>query len=107
MVHIDFNNTGSIRRYTPDATESLYMADNHFVAVRVGDVSNASNQYMMCDGLVNNTMFNDVLGNIFTNASVNCDNVNIDTDGKLTIETNCEFYRYVSAFSSFASFDLI
>ena len=42
-----------------------------------------------------------MLGNIYTNADVNCDNVNIATDGKLTIDTNCELYRYVSAFSSF------
>ena len=58
----------------------------------------------MCDGLVNKTVFSkpiDVLGNIYTNADVNCDNVNIDTDGKLTIDTNCELNRYVSAFSSF------
>ena len=58
----------------------------------------------MCDGLVNKTIFSkpiDVLGNIYTNADVNCDNVNIATDGKLTIDTNCELYRYVSAFSSF------
>ena len=53
---------------------------------------------------MNKTIFSkpiDVLGNICTNASVNCDNVNIDTDGKLTTDTNCELYRYVSAFSSF------
>ena len=42
-----------------------------------------------------------MLGNIYTNADVNCDNVNIATDGKLTIDTNCELYRYVSAFLSF------
>ena len=42
-----------------------------------------------------------VLSNIYTNASVNCDNVNIITDSKLIIDTNCELYRYVSAFSSF------
>ena len=42
-----------------------------------------------------------MLGNICTNADVNCDNVNIATDGKLTIDTNCELHRYVSAFSSF------
>ena len=42
-----------------------------------------------------------MLGNIYTNAAVNCDNVSIDTDGKLTTDTNCELYRYVSAFSSF------
>ena len=102
--YLNFNNNGSIQRYTPDAIEGLYMTHNNFVAVSVGDVSNASNQYMMCDGLVNKTIFNkpvDVLGNIYTNADVNCDNVNIATDGKLTIDTNCELYRYVSAFSSF------
>ena len=101
--YLNFNNNGSIRRYTPDALEGLYMAHNNFVTVSVGD-SNASNQYMMCDGLVNKTILNkpvDVLGNIYTNAAVNCDNVNIDTGGKLTIDTNCELYRYVSAFSSF------
>ena len=102
--YLNFNNNGSIRRYTPDAIEGLYMSHNDFVALSVGDVTNASNQYMMCDGLVNKTIFSkpiDVLGNIYTNAAVNCDNVNIDTDGKLTIDTNCELYRYVSAFSSF------
>ena len=103
--YLKFNNNGSIRRYTPDAIEGLYMSHDDFVAISVGDVSNASNQNMMCDGLVNKTIFNipvdDVLGNIYTNAAVNCDNVNIDTDGKLTIDTNCELYRYVSAFSSF------
>ena len=80
------------------------MSHDDFVAISVGDVSNASNQYVIFDGLVNKTIFSkpiDVLGNIYTNAAVNCDNVNIDTDGKLTIDTNCELYRYVSAFSSF------
>ena len=102
--YLNFNNNGSIRRYTPDAIEGLYMSHNDFVAISVGDVSNASNQYMMCDGLVNKTIFNkpvDVLGNMYTNAAVNCDNGNIDTNGKLSIDTNCELYRYVSAFSSF------
>ena len=102
--YLNFNNNGSIRRYTPDAIEGLYMSHNDFVSISIGDVSNASNQFMMCDGLVNKTIFSkpiDVLGNIYTNASVNCDNVNIDTDGKLTIDTNCHLYRYVSAFSSF------
>ena len=102
--YLNFNKNGSIRRYTPDAIEGLYMPHDDFVAISVGDVTNASNQYMMCDGLVNKTIFNkpiDVLGNIYTNAAVNCDNVNIDTDGKLTIDTNCELYRFVSAFSSF------
>ena len=83
--YLNFNNNGSIRRYTPDATEGLYMTHNDFVAISVGDVSNASNQYMMCDGLVNKTIFSkpiDVLGNIYTNADINCDNVNIATDGK-------------------------
>ena len=102
--YLNFNNNGSIRRYTPSSIEGLYMSHNDFVSISIGDITNASNQYMMCDGLVNKTIFNkpiDVLGNIYTNADVNCDNVNIATDGKLTIDTNCELYRYVSAFSSF------
>ena len=93
-----------LETYTPDAIEGFYIHHPNFVALSVGDITNASNQYMMCDGLVNTTIFSkpvDVLGNIDTNAAVNCDNVNIDTDGKLTIDTNCELYRYVSAFSSF------
>ena len=93
-----------LETYTPDAIEGFYMHHPNFVAVSVGDVTNASNQYFMCDGLVNKTIFSkpiDVLGNIYTNADVNCDNINIATDGKSTIDTNCELYRYVSAFSSF------
>ena len=88
--YLNLNNNGSIPQYTPDAIEDLYMAHTNFVAVSVGDVSNASNQYMMCDGLVNRTMFNrpvDVLGNIYTNADANCDNVNTATYCNLTIDT--------------------
>ena len=90
-----------LETYTPDAIEGFYIHHPNFIACSVGDITNASNQYFMCDGLVNKTIFSkpiDVLGNIYTNA---CDNDNIDTDGKLTIDTNCELYRYVSAFSSF------
>ena len=93
-----------LETYMPDSIQGFYMHHPNFVALSVGDITNASNQYMMCDGLVNKTIFSkpiDVLGNIYTNADVNCDNVNIATDGKLTIDTNCELYRYVSAFSSF------
>ena len=103
-TQMNFSNNGSIRRYTPDAIEGIYMAHNNCVAVSAGDVSNASNQYIMCDEFVKRTIFNkpvDVLGNIYTNADVNCVNVNIATDGKFTIDTICELYRYVSAFSSF------
>ena len=46
--YLNFNNNGSIRRYTPDAIEGLYMSHDDFVAVGVGDVTKASNQYMMC-----------------------------------------------------------
>ena len=42
--YLKYYNNGSIRRYTPDAIEGLYMAHNNFVAASVGDVSNASNQ---------------------------------------------------------------
>ena len=93
-----------LETYTPDAIEGFYMHHPNFLACSIGDLSNASNQYFMADGLVGKTFFSkpiDVLGNIYTNADVNCDNVNIATDGKLTIDTNCELYRYVSAFSSF------
>ena len=93
-----------LETYTPDVIEGFYIHHPNFVACSVGDITNASNHYFMADGLVGKTIFSkpiDVLGNIYTNADVNCDNVNIDTDGKLTIDTNCELYRYVSAFSSF------
>ena len=93
-----------LETYTPDAIDGFYIHHPNFVACSVGDITNASNQYFMVDGLVGKTIFSkpiDVLGNIYTNADVNCDNVNIDTDGKLTIDTNCELYRYVSTFSSF------
>ena len=70
---LNFNTNGSIRRYTPDATEGLFMAHTNFVAVSVGDVSNASNQYFMCDGAVSKTIFNkpvDVLGDVYTNGDL-------------------------------------
>ena len=94
----------NLETYTPDAIEGFYIHHPNFVACSVGDITNASNPYFMADGLVGKTIFSkpiDVLGNIYTNADVNCDNVNIDTHGKLTIDTNCELYRYVSTFSSF------
>ena len=56
--YLNFNSNGSIIRSTPDAIEGLYMAHKNFVAVSVGDVSNASNQNMMCDGLLNKTILN-------------------------------------------------
>ena len=93
-----------LETYVPDAIEGFYIHHPNFVACSIGDITIASNQYFMADGLVGKTIFSkpiDVLGNIYTNADVNCDNINIATDGKLTIDTNCELYRYVSAFSSF------
>ena len=93
-----------LETYTPDAIEGFYIHHPNFLACSIGDITNASNQYFMADGLVGKTIFSkpiDVLGNIYTNADVNCDNVNIATDGKLTIDTTCHLYRYVSAFSSF------
>ena len=93
-----------LETYTPDAIEGFYIHHPNFLACSIGDITNASNQYFMADGLIGKTIFSkpiDVLGNIYTNADVNCDNVNIATDGKLTIDTNCHLYRYVSAFSSF------
>ena len=66
-------NNGSYVNFNNNGIEGLYMAHNNFVAVSVGDVSNASNQYMMCDGLVNKTIFNkpvDVLANIWSNGNL-------------------------------------
>ena len=71
--YLNFNNNGSIRRYTPDATEGLYMAHNNVVAVSVGDITNSSNQYFMCDGAVSKTIFNkpvDILGDVYTNGDL-------------------------------------
>ena len=70
---LNFNNNGSIRRYTPDATEGLYMAHNNFLACTIGDITNASNQYFMCDGAVSKTIFNkpvDILGDVYTNGDL-------------------------------------
>ena len=70
---LNFNNNGSIRRYTPDATEGLYMAHNNFVSVSIGDITNSSNQYFMCDSAVSKTIFNkpvDVLGDLYTNGDL-------------------------------------
>ena len=70
--YLNYNN-GSIRRYTPDATQGLYMAHTNFVAVSVGDITNSSNQYFMCDGAVSKTIFNkpvDILGDEHTNGDL-------------------------------------
>ena len=70
---LNFNNNGSIRRYTPDATEGLYMAHNNCLACTIGDITNASNQYFMCDGAVSKTIFNkpvDILGDVYTNGDL-------------------------------------
>ena len=50
----------------------IYMAHNNCVAVSVGDVSNASIQYFMCDGAVSKIILNipiDVLGDVYTNGN--------------------------------------
>ena len=76
--YLNFANNCSIRRYTPDATEGLYMAHNNFVAVSVGDVSNSSNQYFVFDAAVSKAIFNkpvDVLGDVYTNGDLTMDQV--------------------------------
>ena len=69
---LNFNNNGSIRKYMPDSTEGLYMTHNDFVAIGFGDITNASNQYVFFDGLVNKTKNKnvDVLGNIWSNGNL-------------------------------------
>ena len=49
------------------------MAHNNCVAVSVGNVSNSSNQYFMCDAAVSKTIFNkavDGLGDVYTNGNL-------------------------------------
>ena len=51
----------------------VYIWHIFLVAVSVGDVSNSSNQYFMCDGAISKTIFNkpvDVLGDVSTNGDL-------------------------------------
>ena len=45
-----------LETYTPDAIEGFYIHHPNFVACSVGDITNASNQYFMVDGLVGKTI---------------------------------------------------
>ena len=46
-----------LETYTPDAIEGFYIHHPNFVACSVGDITNASNQYFMADGLVGKQFF--------------------------------------------------
>ena len=65
--------TPYLETYTPSATEGFYIHHPNFLACNIGDITNASNQYFMCDGAVSKTIFNkpvDVLGDVYTNGDL-------------------------------------
>ena len=71
--YLNVNNNGSIRRYMPDSIEGLYMSHDDFVAISIGDITNASNQYVIFDGLVNKTIFSknvDILSDIYIQMAI-------------------------------------
>ena len=66
--------TPYLATHTPAATEGFYVHHPNFVACSIGDITNSSNQYFMCDGAVSKTIFNkpvDVLGEVYTNGDFN------------------------------------
>ena len=65
--------TPYLETHTPAATEGFYIHHPNFVACGIGDITNSSNQYFMCDGAVSKTIFNkpvDVLGDVYTNGDL-------------------------------------
>ena len=65
--------TPYLETHTPAATEGFYIHHPNFVACSIGDITNSSNQYFMCDGAVSKTIFNkpvDVLGDVYTNGDL-------------------------------------
>ena len=65
--------TPYLETHTPSATQGFYVHHPNFVACSIGDITNASNQYFMCDGAVSKTIFNkpvDVLGDVYTNGDL-------------------------------------
>ena len=65
--------TPYLETHTPAATEGFYIHHPNFVACSIGDITNSSNQYFMCDGAVSKTIFNkpvDILGDVYTNGDL-------------------------------------
>ena len=65
--------TPYLETHTPAATEGFYIHHPNFLACSIGDITNASNQYFMCDGAVSKAIFNkpvDVLGDVYTNGDL-------------------------------------
>ena len=65
--------TPYLETYTPSGTEGFYIHHPNFVACSIGDITNSSNQYFMCDGAVSKTIFNkpvDILGDLYTNGDL-------------------------------------
>ena len=65
--------TPYLETHTPSATQGFYVHHPNFVACSIGDITNSSNQYFMCDSAVSKTIFNkpvDVLGDVYTNGDL-------------------------------------
>ena len=65
--------TPYLETHAPAATEGFYIHHPNFVACSIGDITNSSNQYFMCDGAVSKTIFNkpvDELGDVYTNGDL-------------------------------------
>ena len=65
--------TPYLETHTPSATQGFYVHHPNFVACNIGDITNSSNQYFMCDGAVSKTIFNkpvDILGDVYTNGDL-------------------------------------
>ena len=71
--NLDTALTPYLETHTPAATEGFYIHHPNFVACSIGDITNSSNQYFMCDGAVSKTIFNkpvDILGDVYTNGDL-------------------------------------
>ena len=65
--------TPYLETHTPAATQGFFVHHPNFVACSIGDITNSSNQYFMCDGAVSKTIFNkpvDILGDVYTNGDL-------------------------------------
>ena len=95
--NLDNSLTPYLETYTPTATEGFYIHHPNFVACSIGDITNSSNQYFICDGAVSKTIFNkpvDVLGDIYSNGNLTVNN--ITSNGALNIDD----INYLGGFGS-------
>ena len=74
ILKLDNALTPYLETHTPSATEGFYIYHHpNFVACSIGDITNSSNHFFMCDSAVSKTIFNkpvDVLGDVYTNGDL-------------------------------------